>query len=163
MTCFSAFSRRKSKWKQSLDLSNLCGVWIFLYHISRKYYAYLFFLLLLQTYPGTSVFFPTLNLEHQVAWCEQVYGIPGMTPDISWTNAYYGGMNIRQRQKPQRFILFCLFFDTAQICKEIILCLPMEIQIPGISLVSMRTFPMVLYQLQPMKQVCWWRCCYCSC
>lgn len=45
-------------------------------------------------YPGTSVFFPTLDVEHQVKWCEQIYGISGMTPNIEWTNAYYGGKNI---------------------------------------------------------------------
>eukprot|EP00026_Physarum_polycephalum_P004162 Phypoly_transcript_04179.p1 GENE.Phypoly_transcript_04179~~Phypoly_transcript_04179.p1 ORF type:complete len:467 (+),score=81.11 Phypoly_transcript_04179:799-2199(+) len=46
------------------------------------------------SYPGTSVFFPTLDVEHQVKWCEQIYGIKGMTPNITYTNSYYGGKNV---------------------------------------------------------------------
>ncbi|EGC35830.1 hypothetical protein DICPUDRAFT_151801 [Dictyostelium purpureum] len=45
------------------------------------------------TYEGTSVFPPTLNVEEQVKWCEEIFDVPGMTPNIDWTNAYYGGQN----------------------------------------------------------------------
>ncbi|EFA86462.1 hypothetical protein PPL_00255 [Heterostelium album PN500] len=47
------------------------------------------------TYPGTSVFPPTLNVEEQVKWCEEIFDIKGMTPNIAWTNSYYGGQQIQ--------------------------------------------------------------------
>ncbi|KAM9970618.1 hypothetical protein ACTFIR_002480 [Dictyostelium discoideum] len=46
-------------------------------------------------YPGTSVFPPVLNVEEQTKWCEEIYDIPGMTPNIDATNNYYGGQNIQ--------------------------------------------------------------------
>jgi len=47
------------------------------------------------TYPGTSVFFPNLHLEHRLAWCEQIFGIKGMLPNIAATNDYYGGYDLK--------------------------------------------------------------------
>jgi len=44
------------------------------------------------TYPGTSVF-PTLNVEEQVRWCELIFGFPNMTPNVDYTNYWYGGLN----------------------------------------------------------------------
>ncbi len=46
-------------------------------------------------YPGSSVFPVVLPVEHQVAWCAKVFGIPNMTPDIEGTNARYGGMSLQ--------------------------------------------------------------------
>jgi len=46
------------------------------------------------TYPGTSVF-PLMDLEHQVKWCQNVFGVSGMTPNTEGTNAYYGGYDLR--------------------------------------------------------------------
>jgi len=43
-----------------------------------------------------TIFFPNhINLEHQVKWCEEIYGIKGMTPNTNWTNSYYGGYDIQ--------------------------------------------------------------------
>eukprot|EP00005_Dracoamoeba_jomungandri_P006932 CAMPEP_0174269070 /NCGR_PEP_ID=MMETSP0439-20130205/39751_1 /TAXON_ID=0 /ORGANISM="Stereomyxa ramosa, Strain Chinc5" /LENGTH=334 /DNA_ID=CAMNT_0015357641 /DNA_START=467 /DNA_END=1471 /DNA_ORIENTATION=- len=47
------------------------------------------------SYEGTSVFFPTLNVEHQIGWCEQIFGIPDMTPNLQATNEYYGGYDLK--------------------------------------------------------------------
>eukprot|EP01132_Coremiostelium_polycephalum_P000880 gene880-1103_t len=46
------------------------------------------------SYPGTSVFFPSLNVEQQISWCSQVFGISGMTPRVQQTNEDYGGLNL---------------------------------------------------------------------
>eukprot|EP01090_Pellita_catalonica_P004360 TRINITY_DN1418_c0_g1_i1.p1 TRINITY_DN1418_c0_g1~~TRINITY_DN1418_c0_g1_i1.p1 ORF type:complete len:467 (-),score=85.52 TRINITY_DN1418_c0_g1_i1:146-1513(-) len=46
------------------------------------------------TTPGSSVFFDNLRLEHQVEWCEKIFGIKGMTPDTTGTNEYYGGYDL---------------------------------------------------------------------
>eukprot|EP01006_Ploeotia_vitrea_P041066 TRINITY_DN66483_c0_g1_i1.p1 TRINITY_DN66483_c0_g1~~TRINITY_DN66483_c0_g1_i1.p1 ORF type:complete len:444 (+),score=239.47 TRINITY_DN66483_c0_g1_i1:120-1451(+) len=45
-------------------------------------------------YDGTSVFFTNLPVEHIVAYCERIFGIPNMTPHIDATNRYYGGYNL---------------------------------------------------------------------
>ncbi|GAM18813.1 hypothetical protein SAMD00019534_019880 [Acytostelium subglobosum LB1] len=47
------------------------------------------------TYPGTSVFPPVLNVEEQVRWCSEVFDVQNMTPNIDWTNAFYGGQDIQ--------------------------------------------------------------------
>ncbi|EGG16611.1 hypothetical protein DFA_07589 [Cavenderia fasciculata] len=47
------------------------------------------------TYPGSSVFPGLLNVEEQVKWCQEIYDVPGMTPNIDWTNSYYGGQEIK--------------------------------------------------------------------
>lgn len=46
------------------------------------------------SYPPTSAF-PALPVEPQIQYCEDFYGIKGMTPDTDWTNAYYGGYNLQ--------------------------------------------------------------------
>ncbi|KYQ94239.1 hypothetical protein DLAC_04533 [Tieghemostelium lacteum] len=46
------------------------------------------------TYEGTSVFPPVLYVEEQVRWCEEIFGVYGMTPNINFTNNYYGGKDI---------------------------------------------------------------------
>ncbi|KAF2071145.1 hypothetical protein CYY_007535 [Polysphondylium violaceum] len=45
------------------------------------------------TYPGSSVFPPVLNVEEQVRWCSEIFGIPNMTPNVDSTNYWYGGAN----------------------------------------------------------------------
>eukprot|EP00211_Chloroparvula_japonica_P001843 CAMPEP_0119132090 /NCGR_PEP_ID=MMETSP1310-20130426/11419_1 /TAXON_ID=464262 /ORGANISM="Genus nov. species nov., Strain RCC2339" /LENGTH=437 /DNA_ID=CAMNT_0007122703 /DNA_START=153 /DNA_END=1466 /DNA_ORIENTATION=+ len=50
------------------------------------------------SYKGTSIFFDSLNVEHLVGYCEQVFDIPNMAPNTDWTNANYGGMNIQSTQ-----------------------------------------------------------------
>ena len=62
-------------------------------------------------YPGTSVFFPTLDVEHQVKWCEQIYGIPNMTPNITFTNEYYGGKSILYFYFLFPLVLFLFFLS----------------------------------------------------
>ena len=41
---------------------------------------------------GTSPFFTNLPVDHIVGYCAQIFGTPGMKPDIDGTNAKYGGM-----------------------------------------------------------------------
>jgi len=43
---------------------------------------------------GSSVFFDDLPYEHLMGWCEQIYGIDNMTPDVDYTNEYYGGYDL---------------------------------------------------------------------
>lgn len=46
-----------------------------------------------------SIFFPNqLLLDHQTAWCEEIFGIPHMKPNTHWTNEYYGGYNLEATQ-----------------------------------------------------------------
>uniref|UniRef100_A0A7S4KRF4 Thymus-specific serine protease n=1 Tax=Paramoeba aestuarina TaxID=180227 RepID=A0A7S4KRF4_9EUKA len=47
------------------------------------------------TYPGTSIFFDDLDLEHLLHDCQAAYGIEGKTPDVDGTNSYYGGKDIQ--------------------------------------------------------------------
>eukprot|EP01088_Endostelium_zonatum_P004005 TRINITY_DN1520_c2_g1_i1.p1 TRINITY_DN1520_c2_g1~~TRINITY_DN1520_c2_g1_i1.p1 ORF type:complete len:475 (+),score=101.44 TRINITY_DN1520_c2_g1_i1:21-1445(+) len=44
-------------------------------------------------YPGTSIFW-TQGVEHQLKWCEEIFGIKGMKPDLEATNEYYGGYEL---------------------------------------------------------------------
>eukprot|EP01103_Thecamoeba_quadrilineata_P016855 TRINITY_DN5770_c0_g1_i1.p1 TRINITY_DN5770_c0_g1~~TRINITY_DN5770_c0_g1_i1.p1 ORF type:complete len:468 (+),score=83.33 TRINITY_DN5770_c0_g1_i1:968-2371(+) len=46
------------------------------------------------SYPGTSIFFPTIPLENVIEMCSQVFDIPNMIPDVNATNAYYGGYQL---------------------------------------------------------------------
>jgi len=46
------------------------------------------------SYPPASPFM-YVNVEPQIKWCEQIFGIPGMTPNVEWTNTYYGGYNLQ--------------------------------------------------------------------
>eukprot|EP00698_Gefionella_okellyi_P018996 TRINITY_DN5767_c0_g1_i1.p1 TRINITY_DN5767_c0_g1~~TRINITY_DN5767_c0_g1_i1.p1 ORF type:complete len:454 (-),score=100.88 TRINITY_DN5767_c0_g1_i1:23-1384(-) len=45
-------------------------------------------------YPGQTIFNFDLPVERQVRWCEDIFGIAGMTPDVDGTNAYYGGKGL---------------------------------------------------------------------
>lgn len=46
-------------------------------------------------YNNTSIFFPTLDVEHIVGYCGRIFGIPGMKPAIDYTNDYYGGYDLK--------------------------------------------------------------------
>jgi len=43
----------------------------------------------------SNVFFPDMpSIRYILPWCEYAYGIKDMTPNIDWTNSYYGGWDI---------------------------------------------------------------------
>eukprot|EP00003_Mantamonas_plastica_P027839 TRINITY_DN6095_c0_g2_i1.p1 TRINITY_DN6095_c0_g2~~TRINITY_DN6095_c0_g2_i1.p1 ORF type:complete len:225 (-),score=82.90 TRINITY_DN6095_c0_g2_i1:23-697(-) len=46
------------------------------------------------TYQNTSIFFPNGDLEHEVAWCERLFGVKDMSPHTDFTNAFYGGKQL---------------------------------------------------------------------
>jgi pimeloyl-ACP methyl ester carboxylesterase len=46
------------------------------------------------SYNGTSIFFDDLDMHHLLAWCEEMFDIPHMRPDIHWTNTNYGGKDL---------------------------------------------------------------------
>ena len=46
------------------------------------------------SYPGTSVFFPNLDLPHLLSYCQNAFGITGMAPRVRDTNVNYGGWNL---------------------------------------------------------------------
>jgi len=46
------------------------------------------------SYPGTSIFFDDLPIDQQIEYCERMFDIKGMTPDILATNTEYGGKNL---------------------------------------------------------------------
>lgn len=43
--------------------------------------------------PPKNMWFPGVDVDHQVRWCQQIYGVPNLAPDTKATNARYGGMN----------------------------------------------------------------------
>jgi len=48
------------------------------------------------TDPGTSIFFSDIDaIQDILPWCELVFGIKNMIPNTEWTNAYYGGWNLK--------------------------------------------------------------------
>jgi len=45
---------------------------------------------------NSKVFFPDMpSVKYILPWCESVYGIQGMTPNVDWTNSYYGGWDLK--------------------------------------------------------------------
>jgi len=46
------------------------------------------------SYPPQSPF-PYLPVDPQIEWCAEIFEIPGMTPDVGWTNTVYGGYNLK--------------------------------------------------------------------
>lgn len=42
------------------------------------------------SYPGTSVFWGDIPLGPFLQWCSQAFDIPNMSPNINWTNTFYG-------------------------------------------------------------------------
>mmetsp|Transcript_53932 Transcript_53932/g.89749 ORF Transcript_53932/g.89749 Transcript_53932/m.89749 type:complete len:504 (-) Transcript_53932:91-1602(-) len=47
------------------------------------------------SYPGTSIFWGDIPLEPFVAWCQAVFDIPNMAPNVNWTNTFYGGYDLK--------------------------------------------------------------------
>lgn len=47
------------------------------------------------TYNNTSVFWAPLPVEKFNAYCADIFGVPGMTPNTVNTNEYYGGYNLQ--------------------------------------------------------------------
>jgi len=48
------------------------------------------------SYPlSTASVFPYLDVQPQIEWCSQIFGIPDMVPNTVWTNTYYGGYNLQ--------------------------------------------------------------------
>eukprot|EP00164_Ancoracysta_twista_P004505 GFYU01006072.1.p1 GENE.GFYU01006072.1~~GFYU01006072.1.p1 ORF type:complete len:498 (-),score=151.70 GFYU01006072.1:167-1660(-) len=45
-------------------------------------------------YEGTSVFFPNVPVDPLVGYCERMFGIKGLAPDVDGTNKYYGAKDL---------------------------------------------------------------------
>jgi serine protease 16 len=40
---------------------------------------------------GVQPFSPLISLDFYVQQCADIFGVEGLTPDVNWTNEYYGG------------------------------------------------------------------------